>query len=139
MIGHVVGHVIGQTQFGYMTFPQSCAVEVLESQFMTLPLKELAITSNMANTIPHIIYCWNTLMKGHTRSTTYMGLLYMWFAVCIQYLYKCSFSIPFKEYAITLHIVHIMPYIRCHWKALIKIILHAAYMALVHLRFWPHL
>ena len=139
MIGYVVGHVIGQTQFGYMTFPQSRAVEILESQFMTLPLKELAITSDMANTIPHIIYCWNTLMKGHTCSTTYMGLLYMWFAVCIQYLCKCSFSIPFKEYAITLHIVHIMSYTRCHWKALIKIILHATYMALVHPRFWPRL
>ena len=135
----MVGHVIGQTQFGYMTFPQSRAVEILKSQFMTLPLKELAITSDMAHTIPHIIYCWNTLMKGHTCSTTYIGLLYMWFAVCIQYLCKCSFSIPFKEYAITLHIVHIMSYTRCHWKALIKIILHATYMALVHPRFWPRL
>ena len=139
MIGYVVGHVIGQTQFGYMTFPQSCAIEVLESQFMTLPLKELAITSDMANTIPHIIYCWNTLMKGHTRSTTYMGLLYMWFAVCIQYLCKCSFSIPFKEYAITSHIIHLMPHIICCWKALIKIILDAAYTALLHVRFLAHI
>ena len=55
MIGHLVGHMMGQTQFGYMTFPQSHAFEVLESQFMTLPLKELAITSDMANTMPHII------------------------------------------------------------------------------------
>ena len=47
--------MMGQTQFGYMTFPQSHAFEVLESQFMTLPLKELAITSDMANTMPHII------------------------------------------------------------------------------------
>ena len=36
--------MMGQTQFGYMTFPQSRAFKVLESQFMTLPLKELAIT-----------------------------------------------------------------------------------------------
>ena len=75
MIGHIVGHVIGQTQFGYMTFPQSHAFKVLESQFITLPLKELAITSNIANTMSHIIYCWNTLIKVHTH-TTYMGLLY---------------------------------------------------------------
>ena len=36
--------MIGQTQFGYVTFPQSRGFEVLESQFMTLPLKECAIT-----------------------------------------------------------------------------------------------
>ena len=35
MSGHVVGHVMGQTQFGHVTFPQSCVSEVLESWFMT--------------------------------------------------------------------------------------------------------
>ena len=67
--------------------------------------------------------------------TAYMGLLYPWFVARIQYLCKHSFSIPFKEYAITLHIIHIMPHTICHWKALIKIILNAAYTALVHAQF----
>ena len=75
-------------------------------------------------------------MKVHTH-TTYMGLLYTWFVVCIQYLCKCSFSMPFKEYAITSHIIHLMPHIICRWKALTKIILHATYTALVHPQFWP--
>ena len=73
---------------------------------------------DIANTMPHIIYCWDTLIKVYTH-TTYMGLLYTQFVVCIQYLCKCSFSIPFKEYAITLHIIHLMPHIICCWKALI--------------------
>ena len=105
---------------------------------MTLPLKELAITSDIANTMPHIIYCWNTLIKVHTH-TTYMGLLYTWFVVCIQYLCKCSFSIPFKEYATTLHIIHLMPHRICCWRALIKIILDAAYTTLLHPQLLVHI
>jgi hypothetical protein len=35
MIGHVVGHVTGQIQFGHVTFPWSHASEVPKSQFMT--------------------------------------------------------------------------------------------------------
>jgi hypothetical protein len=102
---------------------------------MTLPLKEHAITFDIANTMPHIIYCWKALIKVHTH-TAYTGLLYMQFVVCIQYLCKCSFSIPFKEYAITLHI---MPHIICHWKTLIKIILDATYTALLHPQFVAHI
>jgi hypothetical protein len=35
MIGHVAGHVMGQTWFGHVTFPWSRASEVPESQFVT--------------------------------------------------------------------------------------------------------
>ena len=43
---------------------------------MTLPLKEHAITFDIANTMPHIIYCWKALIKVHTH-TVYTRLLYM--------------------------------------------------------------
>ena len=105
---------------------------------MTLPLKEHAIAFDIANTMPHIISCWKALIKVHTH-TAYTKLLYMQFVVCIQYLCKHSFSIPFKEYAITLHIIHLMPHIICHCKTLIKIILDAAYTALLHLQFMAHI
>ena len=165
--------MIGQTQFGYVTFPQSRAFEVLESQFMTLPLKECAITSDIANTIllkhpdegpytyhiygtfvhtvygvytylckcslmPHIICCWKALIKI-ILDAAYTALLHPQFLAHIQYLCKRSFSIRFKEYAITLHIIHIMPHTICRWKALIKIILNVRYTALVDSRFWLHL
>ena len=35
MTDHVAGHVMGQTQFGHVTFPRSRASEVLESRFVT--------------------------------------------------------------------------------------------------------
>ena len=61
--------------------------------------------------------------------------MYLRFMARIQYLCKHGSSIPLKEYAITLHIIHIMPHIISRWKALIKDILNAAYMALVHPQF----
>ena len=36
VIGHMAGHVMGQTWFGHVTFPRSRASEVPESQFMTV-------------------------------------------------------------------------------------------------------
>ena len=36
MTGHVADHVMGQTRFGHVTFPQSCASEVPESRFVTI-------------------------------------------------------------------------------------------------------
>ena len=35
MPDHVTGHVTGQTRFGHVTFPRSCASKVLESRFVT--------------------------------------------------------------------------------------------------------
>ena len=35
VISHVAGHMMGQTQFGHVTFPRSRASEVPESRFMT--------------------------------------------------------------------------------------------------------
>ena len=100
---------------------------------MTLPLKECAITSDIANTI---------LLK-HPDEGPYTYHIYGTFVhtVCGVYTYlcKCSFSIPFKEYAITFHIIHLMPHIICCWKALIKIILDAAYTALLHPQFLAHI
>ena len=115
-----------------------CQGQYLCKCSFSIPFKEYAITLHIIHLMPHIISRWKALIKI-ILDAAYTALLHPRFVAHMQYLCKHSFSIPFKEYAITLHIIHIMPHTICRWKALIKIILNAAYTALVHPRFWPHL
>ena len=126
------------TELLYMWFV--VCIQYLCKHSFSIPFKEYAITLHIMHLLvmPHIISHWKALIKI-ILNATYTALLYPQFVACMQYLCKHSFSIPFKEYAITLHIIHIMPHTICQWKALIKIILNAVYPALVHLQFWPHL
>jgi hypothetical protein len=103
-----------------------------------VPCKECLIMSDILDVMTYII-CHKKPMINTYPCTIYTGLVYPQFVAHIQYLCKCGFSIPLIEYAITLHIIHIMPHIICCWKALIKIILNAVYTALVHPQFWLHL
>ena len=146
---HLMPHIICHCKTLIKIILDAAYTALLHLQFMAhiqylckcgfwVPFKECLIMLDILDIMTHIV-CHQKPMINTYPCTMYTGLVYLWFVACIQYLCKRSFSIPLKEYAITFHIIYIMPHIICCWKALIKIILNATYTALVHPRFQPRL